>query len=94
MARTLGDYSGLCRRLDEALLKLARGHDVPVRKIGECPEIFQLEEDGMVEVRGFDWRNKGTFESVIVTPKGYELLNRGGYSDFNRNWEPNLFDEF
>lgn len=44
---TLGEYSGLCRRLDKALRDVAEGREIPTKTIGTNFELFQLEEDGM-----------------------------------------------
>lgn len=89
---TLRDYSDLCRRLDDALNKVARQIDFPIKRISACPELFQLESDGMVVINGFDYKDNGSFKSVKITKKGREFLNRGGYCNFNQRWQPSLFD--
>lgn len=91
---TLGEYSNLCRRLDDALNKVARQEDFPIRTISACQELFQLESDGMVVINGFNYKDNGSFKSVEITKKGRDLLNRGGYCNFDQRWQPNLFDEF
>lgn len=80
--KTLGDYSNLCRRLDKALRDVAEGREIPTKTIGANFELFQLEEDGMVEIEGFNPLQHGSFDSVRITDKGRELLGRGGYSEF------------
>lgn len=67
---TLGEYSGLCRRLDDALNKVAREVDSPIRTISACQELFQLESDGMVVINGFNYKDNGSFKSVEITKKG------------------------
>ena len=91
---TLGQYSDLCRRLDRMLTAVADGEDFFDKTIGTQPELFMLEEDGMVEIVGFDWKKNGRFDSVRITQKGRELINRGGYSNFDKNWTPGLFNEY
>lgn len=90
---TLGDYSDLCRRLDDALNKVARQADFPTKTISACQELFLLESDGMVIINGFDYKGNGSFKSVKITKKGRELLNHGGYCNFNQRWQPSLFNE-
>lgn len=92
--KTLGDYSDLCRRLDDTLIKVACGEDFPTKTISACFEVFLLESDGLVKINGFEPKKHGTFSSVEITQKGRELLNRGGYCDFDPEWQPNLFDKF
>lgn len=88
--KTLGDYSKLCRRLDDALKQSVNG----IEKLSLlCDTAFiygYLADDGIVDVAYNEINlSKGKrpvkgyeISSVSITPKGRELLNRGGYSSF------------
>ena len=76
------------------LTAVADGEDFIDKTINNQPELFILEEDGMVEIVGFDWKKNGRFDSVRITQKGRELINRGGYSDFDRFWIPGPSDRY
>lgn len=88
--KTLGDYSKICQRMTELLQEVA---DNNISCNNAVPELlfFFLEKDKMIELHNIE--NNGTFEYATITDKGRELLNRGGYTDFDPNWQPNLFDK-
>ena len=100
--KTLGEYSRRCREFDIILESAAHGiKNVPA--LSDMSAIcYSLEYDGLVEIT-HSVINVGSKNNPIkrreitevrITPKGRELLNRGGYSNFDTDWQPSLLDKY
>lgn len=87
--KTLGEYSRFCVELTDELRKVGKG-DIIVRDYSLNIILLTLEADGLI----VPIIPNGEFQKLELTDKGRELLNRGGYSNFDPNWQPNLFDKY
>ena len=75
--KTIGDYSEICRNLTDVMREIKDGK-IAVSNIGFNIALLILQTDGIIEPIG----NGDKLETVRLSAKGHEFLQRGGYSDF------------
>lgn len=75
--KTLGDYSEICRNLTDVMREIADGKIIVI-SIKFNLALLLLQTDGMIE----PIEDNGKLQTVRLSDKGRELLQRGGYSDF------------
>lgn len=75
--KTLGDYSAICRNLTDVMREIADGK-IAVRNIGFDIALLMLHTDGMIE----PIKDDGQMQTICLSDKGREFLQRGGYSNF------------
>ena len=75
--KTIGDYSEICRNLTDVMREIKEGQ-IAVSNIGFNIALLILQTDGMIE----PIEKSEKLQTVRLSAKGREFLQRGGYSDF------------